>query len=239
VLTSLILAGGLGTRLRDEVSNVPKPMAPVNEKPFLEYLLTYLSNQGVNNFVISVGYLSDSIKSYFGTSFNGKSIKYSEEIEPLGTGGAILNSLSFFQKTEDFFLVNGDTFFMIDYRKFYTFHKQRKSDLTMAVLKDKDNSRYGKISLDKFSKISSINNQSNNLKESYINGGIYVFNKSIFQEFDKQLEKKISFEEDLMSVIFKNFKTYAYKSESDFIDIGVPEDYKIAQSFFKERKFIL
>ena len=115
--TAIILAGGLGTRLRQLVSNVPKPMASVNGRPFLAHLMDYWIGQGITQFIISVGYLKESIINYFGNEYQGIKIEYSEEESPLGTGGGVLLAIKNIKSDDYFVLLNGDTFFEVDLRE--------------------------------------------------------------------------------------------------------------------------
>ncbi len=107
---AIILAGGFGKRLKAVVNDVPKPMAIINKRPFLEYLLSYLDFWGVNHLVLSVGYQKQMIMNHFGKSFKGIDIDYAVEDEPLGTGGAVKNAMTFI-KGNHTFVLNGDTFF--------------------------------------------------------------------------------------------------------------------------------
>ncbi|MBO7522674.1 MAG: NTP transferase domain-containing protein, partial [Bacteroidales bacterium] len=122
-LEAIILAGGLGTRLRDTVPDLPKPMAPINGEPFLEYQLSWLSKYDIKKIVLSTGFMADKISSYFGDEYNGIPLEYSIETTPLGTGGAIAYSM---QKTagKDILIINGDTWFPINIRDFLSFHRK-------------------------------------------------------------------------------------------------------------------
>ena len=116
-MQAIILAGGFGTRLQQVVKDVPKPMADISGKPFLAHLLTNLQNQGFKKIVISVGYLKEKISEYFGDSYLGMEIFYAVEEKPLGTGGAIINSLKFIDSKKPFVVLNGDTFLQVNYKK--------------------------------------------------------------------------------------------------------------------------
>jgi len=120
VNTAIILAGGLGTRLKEVAPNTPKPMVIINGRPFLEYQMEYWINQGITRFILSVGYLKDLIINHFGDSFNGASIEYVVEPKPLGTGGGML--LAAKNITEIFIVLNGDTYIEVDLNSLYKFH---------------------------------------------------------------------------------------------------------------------
>ena len=129
-MEAIVLAGGFGTRLKEVVSDVPKPMAPVNGKPFLEYLIKDLGEKGIRHIILAVGYKKKIIKEYFKNRYESIEITYSEELTPLGTGGAIKKALKL-AKEEDVFIVNGDTFFDIDLKRMKEFHTENKSILTV------------------------------------------------------------------------------------------------------------
>jgi NDP-sugar pyrophosphorylase family protein len=140
-----VLAGGLGTRLREVVSDVPKPMAPVDGEPFLSYVLRYWKKQGVSAFLISVGYLAEKIQGYYGNSFEGCSIRYMEEISPLGTGGAFMKMLREVMPTNPFLMVNGDTFFAVDLLSLKKCHHQNGAILTICAFNSIETDRYACI----------------------------------------------------------------------------------------------
>jgi len=229
----IILAGGLGTRLRNVVQNVPKPMANINGKPFLEYLLNYLAFYNIEHVILAVGHKSNVIKKHFKNRFKDILITYSEEKELLGTGGAIKQSLEF-TDSEDVLILNGDTFFDVDLKNFYQLHKDKNSNLTLALKEMKNFDRYGVIEIDNTYKITAF------LEKKYrnkglINGGIYLLNKEFFQSLN--LPKKFSFEKDFMEKYYKDFQFYGMPFFSYFIDIGIPEDYEKAKRDFKEFKY--
>jgi len=222
VKEAIILAGGLGTRLRKVVKDIPKPMADVNGKPFLEYLLAYLVKQGIKKIILSVGYKHEVIKTYFGNSFLGMEIVYSVETEPLGTGGGIRKSLSFVN-SEDVFVLNGDTLFNIDLKKFSLFHKEKNSVLSVALRPMKEFDRYGAVELDNNRRIIGFK-EKRYYEFGLINGGIYLLNKDFFATFG--LKKSFSFEKDFLERYYNSYTFYGLEFEDYFIDIGIPEDYE-------------
>ncbi len=222
---AVVLAGGLGTRLREVVKDVPKPMADINGKPFLEYLLLFLNKQDIEKVVLSVGYRYEVIKEYFGDSFLNIHLLYSIEEEPLGTGGAIKKALSFIDEDE-VFIFNGDTFFQVDLFKFYEFHSRKKSRLSLALKMMNITDRYAIVEIDEHHRITAFLEK----KESqggFINGGIYLMNKEFFLSFN--LSDKFSFEQNFLESYYKDYEFYGFPSDSYFIDIGVPEDYNKAK----------
>jgi D-glycero-alpha-D-manno-heptose 1-phosphate guanylyltransferase len=232
VKEAIILAGGLGTRLKSVVKDIPKPMANINGKPFLEYIFLYLKNFDIKRVILSVGYKADFIKSYFGDEFDGILIDYSEEKgELLGTGGAIKKSLKL-ASSNDVFILNGDTFFDVDLNKLYSFHKQMNSKLTISLKLMENFDRYGVIELGSKGKIQAFL-EKKFYKNGLINGGVYILNKDFFLSLD--LPDKFSFEGDFLEKEYKNYNFYGIKFDTYFIDIGVPEDYEKARVEFKNK----
>ncbi len=133
VTTAIILAGGLGIRLKKVVQDLPKPMALIRGRPFLEYQMDFWISQGVTKFILSVGYLKQTIIDHFGDSYLTASIDYIVEDEPLGTGGALLLASQGLKET--FLLLNGDTFFEVDLNNLIAFHKKQQSELTLSLFK--------------------------------------------------------------------------------------------------------
>lgn len=215
-MKAIILCGGLGTRLKSVIKDIPKPMAPINNKPFLEFIFTYLKKQKIDEIILAVSYKYEIIQEYFKDEFLNIKVRYSIEKEPLGTGGAIKQALELAK--EDCLVLNGDTFFDIDLTKM----KLDKSKICLALKKMNDFDRYGSVELDKMGNITSFK-EKQYLKQGFINGGIYLISKDIFEGFI--LEEKFSFEEFLQEN-YKNLKARAEIFEDYFIDIGIPEDYK-------------
>ena len=221
---AVILAGGFGTRLQEVVKDVPKPMAGINNKPFLEYLFQYLLHYNIKKVVLSVGYKAEIIQNHFKNHFTGIDIEYAYEWEPLGTGGGILNALKFCT-TENVLVINGDTFFDINLPELYNFHKANASQVTLCLKDIKDTGRYGKVSLDDHYRITGFIEKE--AGEGYINGGVYLMNRSVLESFDLPL--KFSFEKDFLEKYYKKLNIFGFVSNSYFIDIGIPEDYQRAQ----------
>ncbi|MGH9910375.1 MAG: sugar phosphate nucleotidyltransferase, partial [Nitrososphaerales archaeon] len=145
-LQAVILVGGLGTRLRDIVKDRPKPLALINGRPFLEYQIAFLKKYNIRDIVLCIGYQGEKIEEYFSDGIrHGVSIRYSREKELLGTGGAIKNARNLLEKR--FFVLNGDTLFLIDLYKMLNFHLQNSADVTIALTKTPDQTRYGSVTI--------------------------------------------------------------------------------------------
>lgn len=224
----LILAGGLGTRLRSIVDDRPKPMAEVAGRPFLEYLLMYSINQGASHFIISIGYKGASIKEFFGCSFMGKRITYVVEEQPLGTGGALLKSCKKLNTKEPFVLMNGDTYFEVNLKDMIHFHKKSDSELTMALFLATEPNRFGSVEVDEKAKLIGFNSSKAQINE-LANGGVYVVDPNLLN-IKKYGVLPISFEEELLKRFLKQKKNmFGFKQSKRFIDIGLPKDYENAQ----------
>lgn len=234
ITEAIVLAGGFGTRLQKVVSDVPKPMAPVNGRPFLEYILDYLHHYGVQKAVLSVGYKSEVILEHFGSEYSGMAIGYALEHEPLGTGGAIKLGMDLCN-SERVLVLNGDTLFDINLTAMYAFHKEKNASISIALRYLPDVSRYGTVKIDADSRITGFAEKSAATGEGYINGGIYLFNKNVFAP--AEYPQKFSIEKDLFEKYYRTLGMYGFVSNDYFIDIGIPEDYQRAQAELKNYKF--
>ena len=221
----IVLAGGLGTRLRSVVSDVPKPMAPIQGKPFLEFLLNYWINQGVDLITLSVGYKYEKIKNHFGNSFNGVLLEYVTEEAPLGTGGAIKNCLATasldFQNT---LIINGDTWFEVDLTSFIQTTRPLKYPVKMVLKQINNNNRYDGVGLDSTGAINQFGIK--NSKETLINGGCYWIDPNFLSNYIKNQTGKFSFEADVLTKLAHDGLLCGHVQDGQFCDIGIPEDYQ-------------
>ena len=230
----IILAGGLGTRLKEEVNDVPKPMAPVNGKPFLEYLLDYVKHFGFNKVILSTGYLSEKISSWFGSSYAGMKIIYSKEEQPLGTGGALKLALQNCEE-QHVLVLNGDSFFDVDLNEMEIFHRHYEGMFTLALREVDNAARYGTVELDG-DEIKLFREKNGNEVPGLINGGVYFVDNFFFNENCPE-EDRFSLENDFLEINTDQIGFFGYKADGYFIDIGIPYDYKKAQNEFKEFRY--
>ena len=226
---AVILAGGFGTRLSHVVSDVPKPMAPVYGRPFLCYLLDRLADAGIQRVVLATGYMHEVIETYFGTGYQGLEIIYSNEDQPLFTGGAIRQAAEKIQ-SEDFVVLNGDTLFDIDFQQLYDFHTSHDAHLSIALRRVEDTGRYGAVTCEN-DRIVAFHEKTDSQGAGDINGGIYAINRAWL--LNQDLPTKFSFEKELMQPLAGDPHFYGLSFNDYFIDIGVPEDYFRAQQEFK------
>lgn len=231
-MEAIILAGGLGSRLRAVVPDLPKPMAPINGRPFLEYLLDYWIEQGVNRFVLSVGYKHDMIKRHFAAAYKGTEVDYAVEEKPLGTGGGLLLALKRLRPTDvPFLIINGDTFFEIDLASMLRHHQKRHAELTIALREVEANNRYTSVGIDELGKIETFANRARAEKRELINGGVYLATRSLFASVAWGFDSPLSIENQLYpDMLTEGKRIYGFLSSGRFIDIGVPEDYQRAAS---------
>ncbi len=225
-MEAIVLAGGLGTRLQSVVSDVPKPMAPIGEKPFLEYIFRYLKKNNITRIILSVGYKWETIKEYFGDSYDDMELVYSVENEPLGTGGAIKKAISYVNEDE-VYIINGDTFFDVDLSHLKLVDS---SKIKLSLKKMYDFDRYGCVESDKYGFVTNFSEKSHR-PEGNINGGIYLAKTDVFDAFD--LKEKFSFEV-FMEENFKQLHISTEVFNGYFIDIGIPADYARAQAELKK-----
>lgn len=216
----IILAGGRGTRLRGVVNDVPKPMAPVNGKPFLAYQLETLAQKGVNRIILSVGYMSEKIIKYFGSNYSGMEIEYAIEDQPLGTGGAIKLALK--SCTQDHvYVLNGDTYFDYPVRELEELWQRDRRPIITGVNIDNAH-RYGRIRLSCDSKTVEAFEEKGLAGPGIINAGCYVIPYNFLSDCT---ERGFSFEEILLTKNLRDKHLNFLLSDGYFIDIGIPSDY--------------
>lgn len=227
----IILAGGLGTRLQGVIGAYPKCMAPVNDKPFLEYIFKYLIGQGCTRVILSLGFKHEIITEWLGEHTWPFEIDYVIEYEPLGTGGGI--SLAMTKAKEDsVFVLNGDTMFKVDLHKMQSFHDHQNAEITIALKRMQNFDRYGVVITDSKQHIVQFE-EKKYMDEGQINGGIYCINRKAF--ILRERPDKYSFEKDYLEEFVGNKQFYGYSSDTYFIDIGIPDDFKQAQNDFKSQ----
>jgi D-glycero-alpha-D-manno-heptose 1-phosphate guanylyltransferase len=229
VKEAIILAGGLGTRLREAVPDLPKCMAPVAGRPFLSHVIDYLRMQGVERIIFSLGYKWGVIEEYLQKEYSTLDYTSVIEEEPLGTGGAIQLAI---QKasSENIVIANGDTLFGIKLNELAALHKAHNAECTLALKPMQDFDRYGVVETDEKGKIISFK-EKQFYQHGLINGGVYLLNKKKF--LNRSLPEKFSFEKDYLEKFCGEGKFFGSIQDQYFIDIGIPEDYQKAQDDLK------
>jgi D-glycero-alpha-D-manno-heptose 1-phosphate guanylyltransferase len=223
-MEAIILAGGFGTRLQATVPDLPKPMAPVAGRPFLEILLTVLARKGFRRVVLSLGYSAEKITAHFGTRFGGIDLVYEIEKTPFGTGGALRQALTHCRE-DHVYAFNGDTLLELDVAAIEGYWRQHHRPIVIAR-EVPDTSRYGRIEIDGNRIISF--SEKGVTGPGLINAGCYVMPKDLLDEFP--LGKNFSMETNFLAPAVKRMRIDCLVSHGTFIDIGSPEDYARAQT---------
>jgi D-glycero-alpha-D-manno-heptose 1-phosphate guanylyltransferase len=233
VTSAIILAGGLGTRLRSAVPELPKPMAPVAGRPFLAYQLDYWIGQGVDRFILSVGYRHEVIVGHFGSAYRGVPLEYAIEPTPLGTGGGLLLALDRLAgRQQPFLLLNGDTYFEVDLALLREFHLGKQSEWTFALFRCSEAGRYMGMDIDDLARITALKSGSGQ-PGRLANGGVYLVNPDVLQSGPWVSGTTVSLEDDLLPFAFdRGGRLFGLESPGAFIDIGIPQDYARAPEFF-------
>lgn len=226
-MQAIVLAGGLGTRLRSVVPDLPKPMAAVAGRPFLAWILDRLVDAGFDRVVLAVGYRHEAIRDCFGAAYRGLALHYSVEDRPLGTGGAIRLAAKLVQRFP-VFVLNGDTFVDVDYRAMLAAHLQLEASMSVAVCPVPDVSRYGALKLADGRIVAFLEKGSGG--PGVINAGTYIVSHDIVEMIPA--DRVYSFEQQLLVPRAGNIRPAAFVTNGLFIDIGVPQDYARAQALF-------
>ena len=229
MMEAIVLAGGFGTRLQKVVNDVPKSMALINKRPFLEYLFDDLISQEVTRVVLAVGYKHEHISDHFGDHYKSLEILYSVENEPLGTGGGIRLAL---WKVEGLraLVLNGDSLFRFNYRALMDYHLKKKADATLALRKLDETGRFGRVTTNRARRIIGFEEKGQSEGPGFINGGVYVIEKYFL--FEPEFRGRFSIEKDCYENYYEQARFYGFPTEGYFLDIGIPEDYLKAQHEF-------
>jgi len=229
-ITAVILAGGLGIRLRTAAPDKQKVMADILGKPFLTFLFDQLIASGLRNVVLCTGYLSNQIRVKLGHTYKSLRLIYSAEKEPLGTGGALCNSLSHIV-SNTVLVMNGDSFVNIDLITYMEWFFRKNLEISLLLVRVPNTDRYGKVSIAKDDRIMSFVEKGKNCGPGWINGGIYIIKKDILTSLST--EAAFSLERDTFPKMMNKGMLYGFRSNGEFIDIGTPETYLAAEYFFK------
>jgi len=230
-LQAVILAGGLGTRLRAIVKDKPKALVEINGKPFLEYQLEFLNRYRVTDLIVCTGYLGEKVEKHFSDGKEyGVSIRYSRELDLLGTGGALKNAS--FMLDDRFFVLNGDTIFDTNLHSMKNFHEKSRADATLALTSVSDQSRYGSVTCeeknpfckDPGNRITRFAEKASS-SDQLISAGIYLLEKRLFSWHD--LPNIFSLEKDFLPQVVLESQVHGFLDiNAYFVDIGTPEGYR-------------
>jgi D-glycero-alpha-D-manno-heptose 1-phosphate guanylyltransferase len=224
VTTAIILAGGLGTRLRSAVPNLPKPMAPVAGRPFLAHQMDFWIGQGVRRFILAVGYRHEAIVQEFGACYRGAALQYSVETRPLGTGGALIQAVSL-ASDDHLLLLNGDTYFDVPLPALAARAAQHDAQWCLALFRSPDPARYMGVQVDRQGRVRSLRAADAPLA----NGGVIWFRSAALRGVVHDATQPLSLENDLLpGLLAQGQRVAALECPGAFIDIGVPADYRRA-----------
>jgi D-glycero-alpha-D-manno-heptose 1-phosphate guanylyltransferase len=229
-MQAIVLAGGLGTRLRGVVPDLPKPMAPVAGRPFLEWILDRLVDARFDDAVMAVGYRHEAIHDHFGDRYRGLALRYSVEDRPLGTGGAIRLAAAVVDG-DPLFVLNGDTYLEVDYRAMLAAHVAVGESMTLAAHRVADVGRYGALDVRDGRVCGFVEKGTGGV--GLINAGTYLVSRRVLDRMPA--DRAFSFEQDLLVPEMRTIRPLAFVAEGLFIDIGVPEDFARAQELFARR----
>ncbi len=221
----IILAGGLGTRLKESVPDLPKSMAPVAGHPFLTYVIRHLLSQGIERFIFSLGYKHEIIEEYLEKDFAYLNYQCVIEDQPLGTGGGIRLALAS-STHRDVVIVNGDTLYQINLEHMADLHIEKQADCTLALKPMRRFDRYGVVEKNTEKRIISFR-EKKYMENGNINGGVYILNKLHFLK--KNFPKVFSFEKDYLAKNVETLPFYGLVQDEYFVDIGIPADFERAQ----------
>lgn len=229
---AVLLVGGLGTRLGSLTKNFPKPMLPINERPFLEYLLSYLRDEGIRKFILAVAHHPELIERYFGHGAKlGVEILYSDpQGRQLGTGGALKFAEPLIAG-EEFFVLNGDVFFGAGLRELWQNGASRQAMATLALARVADRSRYGSVEFDEKGYVQKFLEKNNVAAEAvgYINGGLYVFRRRVLELIPSNQDVSLEYAVFPRLIGQRALRAVPFP-QAYFIDIGTPRDYTRAQA---------
>ena len=227
-ITAVILAGGLGTRLRSVVADRPKVLAEIHGKYFLTFLLDYLIKAGLRYVILCTGYLGEQIQAVYGDTYGPLRLAYSQESSPLGTAGALRLALPLFG-SDSVFVMNGDSICQTDFMAFGEWHQERNADASLLLIKVPDVRRFGQVLVDKEGRVLRFEEKNDKAGSGWINSGVYIIDRKLIKEIPKGIP--VSLEKEIFpSWIGKQF--YGFQSNGRFIDIGTPESYAEADHFF-------
>lgn len=227
---AIILAGGLGTRLRSAVPDLPKPMAPIAGRPFLAHQLDHWIAQGVQQFVLSVGYRFEAIVDHFGDRYRDAHIRYAIERTPLGTGGALqlaVRELDGWTTTDErFLLLNGDTYFDVKLAPLLAFAQARDADWCFSLFRAQEPGRYMGLAVEPDGRITALAHDDQRCGR-LANGGVYLVHaRALSAPASESHTGARSLESDLFPAwLAGGQRFYGLPVDAPFIDIGVPHDY--------------
>jgi len=224
----MILAGGLGTRLREIVSDRPKPMAAIHGRPFLDILISDLLRQGLRRIILCVGHGRDQVIAHYRDRRDADYL-FSEEETPLGTGGAVRHAAGLVS-SDPFLVLNGDSWCAVDYARFLEFHVEKHAEFSIVVAAARGRADGGTVELADNARITRFREKAaiSGAARPYINAGVYLLRKSLTATW--QQPAPFSLEHNILPGLVEGGRCYGYTVEGEVVDIGTPERYAAAQA---------
>jgi D-glycero-alpha-D-manno-heptose 1-phosphate guanylyltransferase len=228
-ITAAILAGGLGSRLRSRLADRPKVLAPVHGRPFLAYLLEQLADAGLRHVVLLTGHLAEQVEATFGEEYAGLSLTYCREPSLAGTAGALRNALPGLLSST-VLVLNGDSYCAATFGGFWQFHRCRFADFSLVLTAVNDCSRYGRVSLGPDGRVVRFEEKAKANGCGWVNAGIYLLSRHLIEEIPD--EAPLSLEGDMCPQWTADKRCFGWLCTGRFLDIGTPQSYAQAESFF-------
>jgi D-glycero-alpha-D-manno-heptose 1-phosphate guanylyltransferase len=227
---TIILAGGVGSRLQGVVADRPKCLAEINGRPFLAYLLDQLERAGICDVILSTGYMAEKVEAAFGARHGSIALRYSREDKPLGTGGGVKQALGLCRH-DHVLVLNGDSYFDFDWRDFLGWFDPASMRLAMVLAWMEDGRRFGQVTAGDDGQVLGFREKNEAAKSGWINAGMYMIRRGVLAGFESA--ENFSLERDFFPVqVGHEFYSRGYRGR--FIDIGTPESYRAAQEFFRD-----
>jgi len=233
-ITTAILTGGLGTRLRSVVSDMPKVLVDICERPFLTFLMDQLVAAKARDVVLCTGHMADKINEVLGSGYKSLKIVHSREPEPLGTGGALRLALPHLN-SDAVLVMNGDSFVDVDLATYTEWFFKRDRQASLLLVKVPNTARYGKVIAAEDGRLTAFAEKGLDARPGWINAGIYIMKKSLVASIPADVVFSLE-REFFPSLVDKGL--YGFCTNGKFIDIGTPESYRQAQEFFLDKKFL-
>jgi NDP-sugar pyrophosphorylase family protein len=227
-VTAAILAGGLGTRLRSVISDRPKVLAPVHDRPFISFLLDQVADHGIRTAVLCVGYRGDQLRALLGECYGPLRLHYSAESSPLGTAGALRLALPLLQ-SETVLVLNGDSYCDARLQELYRQHLASGAVATLLVTMQEETRRYGRVNLDPRGTVSGFEEKGSHQGPGWINTGVYLIQRSLLPSIPT--DRPFSLERDIFPA-WVGCGLHGHSTCGRFLDIGTPESYAAADLFF-------
>ncbi len=234
-VTAVILAGGLGTRLRSVVSDRPKVLAMVGGRPFLEFLFDRLISCGISKAVLCTGYMAEKVEALYRNSYKSLSISYSVESSPKGTGGALRDAASKIS-TSRALVLNGDSVADVNLSDFLVNHNEAGAEVSLVVFKVPDVSRYGSVEFDeKTRQVRAFREKNAIMGTGWINAGVYLVQTAAVRALSSKTP--LSLEADVFPEWIQQDTVFCMPlSHGTFIDIGTPDSYAEANTLVDKGK---